>query len=361
MFKRVDKKILYTTLLLIFIGILIFFSASLSVLENIEFFTSVVSKQFIAIFIGLFCALIILKTKFINGQNLRIYSPYILIIALIIQLLVLVPNIGLELHGAKRWIDLGIISIQPSEFFKYAIILFLSAVLATQGKKLKKFKRFFLIGGIFFIPILLFYLHIKDLGTLLIISATFFVIFLLSACKKWHLFSVILIAGTLTIFVIYNFVPHAQDRIDNFLNEEIKSFQNKQMILTIGSGEITGRGFGSSIQKYSGLIPEPLADSIFPVFAEETGFIGSSILIILFFLLSLFILLVARKNKNSFEKMIIVGFGFLILFPVFYNIASSMNLVPLSGMPITFISKGGTSMVFAIIAIAIILQLSKRK
>ena len=132
------------------------------------------------------------------------------------------------------------------------------------------------------------------------------------------------------------------------------------MIYTIGSGELTGRGFGGSLQKYSGLIPEPLGDSIFPIYAEETGFIGSIFLIFLFTLLTFLILRRAKELKQPFDKMIVSGLTVLIMFPAFYNISASLSLVPLSGMPITFISKGGTSITMAIIIMGVILRILKK-
>ncbi|MCK5588750.1 MAG: FtsW/RodA/SpoVE family cell cycle protein [Candidatus Pacebacteria bacterium] len=364
MFKKLDKGILYMTFIMIFVGIIIFFSASLSGLENTDFFASIFLKQIVAIFLGLAIFFFLIKTKSFSSQSLRKYSVYIFFVTAIIQLLVLVPNIGLEYKGAMRWIDLGVISIQPSEFFKYSLIIFFSAVIATRGEKLKKFKNFLILGTIFTLPVSAFFIYIHDFGTLMSILLAYFIILLLSANKNWHLFLVTLIGGISIGFLAYNFVPYAQHRIDNFLSQnkiEQASYHNKQMIYTIGAGQITGRGYGASLQKYSGLIPEPLGDSIFPIYAEEVGFVGSVILIILFFFLSFFIFISAKKRKNSFEKMTMAGLGTLIIFPIFYNISASMSLVPLSGMPITFISKGGTAIFSAIVIMGLLLRISRER
>ena len=269
MFKKLDKSILYTTLIILFGGMMILFSAALPELENANFFNSIFLKQIIAILGGIIVFLILMKAQFITALNLRKYSLHIFFIASLLQILVLVPNIGLEYKGASRWIDLHFISIQPSEFFKYAVVLFFSAVVATQGKKLQKFKKFLLLGSLFTIPLSAFFIYIHDFGTLLSILFAFLVILILSANKNWHLFMVTLVAGSLISFLAYSFVPYAHTRIDNFINQDKKvenhTYQNRQMIYTIGSGQITGRGYGGSLQKYSGLIPEPLGDSIFPV------------------------------------------------------------------------------------------------
>ena len=130
--------------------------------------------------------------------------------------------------------------------------------------------------------------------------------------------------------------------------------------MTIGSGQIFGRGFGGSLQKFSGLLPELMGDSIFAVYAEETGFIGSVILIILFLILFYFILKAAKKIKSPFEKNVVVGLATIIIFPTFFNIAATMSLVPLSGIPIPFVSKGGSVTLTAFISLGIILFYTKK-
>jgi cell division protein FtsW (lipid II flippase) len=166
--------------------------------------------------------------------------------------------------------------------------------------------------------------------------------------------------------VLYYFVPYVHDRLEVYIDPASADLQNdyyqlNQMIITTGSGEITGRGFGSSLQKFSGLLPEPLGDSIFAVYSEEFGFVGSVFLLLLFLLFLLFILSSAKKIKNNFEKMVVVGLGTMIIFPVFYNIGSSLGVVPLSGMPITFISKGGTAIFSALIMMGVILALTRKR
>ncbi len=365
-FNKLNKGILYTTLFLVVFGLFIFFSASLSSVKDMDFFIPVFFKQLIAVTIGLAVMFYIANSKKITGLWLRTYSAYMFIAALTIQLLVVIPGTSLELKGAKRWADLGIVSIQPSEIFKYFFIIFFVAIVTTLGIKLRKFKTFAILSLVLLVPLSAFFFYIRDLGTLLGILFSVAVVFLIS---KAHYRYVIIpaIAGFVILLpLLYFFVPYVNERLEVYINPENVDLQDShyqlnQMKITIGSGEITGRGFGSSLQKFSGLLPEPLGDSIFPVYSEEFGFVGSVFLILLFLILLFFILYSAKGLKNNFEIMVVAGLGILIVFPAFYNIAASLGIVPLSGMPITFISKGGTAIFAALLTMGIILNITRKK
>lgn len=364
--SKLNKGILYTTLLLLVVGVFIFFSASLSNLKNMDFFFSIFFKQIIAVFVGLSGMIYIATSKKISGLWLRKNSAYIFFAAIALQLLVLIPGIGLELKGAKRWADLGILSIQPSEIFKYIFIIFFAAVVATLGIKLKKFKSFAIVSALAFLPLVGFFYYIHDFGTLLGIFSAVAVVLLVSHTRYRYVVAPAIAGFVILLPLLYFFVPYVHERLEVYINPENADLQNdyyqlNQMLTTVGSGEITGRGFGSSLQKFSGLLPEPLGDSIFAVYAEEFGFMGSVFLITLFTLLLFFIIHAAKKLKNNFEKMVVAGLGVLIVFPAFYNIGAALGVVPLSGMPITFVSKGGTAIFAALLAVGIILNITKKK
>lgn len=297
---------------------------------------------------------------------MRLHSGNIFIAAIILQLLVVVPGIGLELKGAKRWADLGVLSIQPSEIFKYIFIIFFAAVVATMGIKLKKFKTLVTFSGLAFIPLIGFFYYIHDFGTLLGIFSAVAVVLFISHAKYRYVVAPAIVVFVVFLPLLYFFVPYVHERLEVYINPENADLQNdyyqlNQMLTTVGSGEITGRGFGSSLQKFSRLLPEPLGDSIFAVYAEEFGFVGSVFLILLFTTLLFFILYAAKKLKNNFERMVVAGLGVLVVFPAFYNIGAALGVVPLSGMPITFVSKGGTAIFAALLAMGIILNITKKK
>ena len=370
MLKKIDKKILYTTLILVFLGILIFFSASLPSLKNTEFFISIFSKQMIAFLLGLLVLFAIINLKFFNGPWLKRNALYIFIFGSILQVLVLVPEVGITLKGAQRWVSFDFITIQPSEFFKYTFIIFFSALVVTLGSKLKKWWIFLVFLFFVFVPIFIFFLYIRDLGTLTTISFASLAVLLISKIEYRKIF--LSIIGTLVILLplLYFSIPYVHDRLEVYINPQKSDTQNEgwqtsQMVITTGSGELSGRGYAGSLQKYSGNLPEYLGDSIFAVYSEEFGFLGSILLIFLFILWLFFILQAAQKIKNSrnsdFQKMVIVGFAILLIFPVFYNIGSVLGVVPLSGMPITFVSKGGTAIFSALVAIGNNFSVNKKK
>lgn len=191
------------------------------------------------------------------------------------------------------------------------------------------------------------------------------VILFIAKTKISHIFLSLFFGIIISVSVIWIFVPHGQERLENFINPAAAdnlgaNYQNHQMLMTVGSGQLYGRGFGGSLQKFSGLLPEILGDSIFAVYAEETGFIGSTFLILLFLLLFYFILKASKKVKNQFEKNVIVGLAIIIIFPTFFNIAATMSLVPLSGIPIPFVSKGGSVILATFISLGIILFYTKK-
>ncbi len=262
--------------------------------------------------------------------------------------------------------DLGLISIQPSELFKYIFIIFLSSVLLAYRKELKRAKNYFLFIAILFLPLLVFYFYIHDFGTLLNILFASLVVMLLVGIK--YRFVLIPVLGALFIFLplLYFFVPYVHDRLEVYFSPEnadilAEGYQLNQSLITIGSGQFAGRGFGSSLQKYQGLIPEPLGDSIFAIFAEEFGFLGSSLLLVSFLILLFFIFRGAERASDSYSKMIVAGFGTLLVFPAFYNIGAALGVVPLSGMPITFVSKGGTAVFASLLAVGIILRILRSR
>lgn len=231
---------------------------------------------------------------------------------------------------------------------------------------MKKFKTFLIVVLLMLVPLFTFFYYINDYGTIMMIFSAAFVVLLVSHVRYRHV--ILPTIGLLVILLplVYFHVPYVKERLEVYINPESADlldnyYQQNQMLITIGSGEISGRGFGSSIQKFSGTLPEPLGDSIFAVYSEEFGFVGSVFLITLFLLLLFFIIYAAKNLKSSFEKMTVSGLGILVVFPAFYNIGAALALVPLSGMPISFVSKGGTAMFAALLAIGIILNITKKK
>lgn len=360
--KSPDKPFLILSLALGFIGFLLFFSVALGTLNSTTNFLLLITKQFIALGIGVAVMLFLAYSPLVNYQKLKYHSLLIFVAMVVLQLLVFVPGIGVEINGAQRWISLGVTNIQPSELLKIATIVFLAALLAQYGKKMKRLSSLVIVcalslGVVFFILFLA-----KDIGTILVIAIASFFVLAISETSNTKLFGLAGLGAGFLLLLIFFFRRYAWDRLLSFFgvtDDALGSdFQIDQSLYTIGSGEIFGRGFGQSLQKFA-YLPEPLNDSIFAVIAEESGFIGSVILIMLFTAFILRGLSIARRAKDAFGTYIITGLVLLIGAQCFINIAAMLKLFPLSGMPLLFISHGGTALVATYICVGLILNVSR--
>ncbi|NTV41477.1 MAG: cell division protein FtsW [Candidatus Moranbacteria bacterium] len=253
-------------------------------------------------------------------------------------------------------------SFQHSEMSKLAIILYLAAWFESKGQQ--KIKDVF-EGLLPFLGImgLIGFLIIKqpDMGTLGVVVLTSFSVFFVSGAKLKHLFSMGIL-GSFLLWLLIKLEPYRFDRISAFLEPGADpkgiGYQISQALLAIGSGGFWGLGLGHSRQKFN-YLPEPVGDSIFAVIGEELGFIGAIFLIILFVTLAFRGLRIAKNAPDIFGKLIATGVTMWIILQAFINIGANIALVPLTGIPLPFISYGGTSLVFLMAAVGILLNISK--
>lgn len=284
-------------------------------------------------------------------------------ISLILLVLVFVPGIGSRLYGASRWLQLGPISFQPSEMAKLSIIIYLAAWLESRGTK--RIKDFF-EGFLPFVGILALvgFLIIKqpDMGTLGVIVITMLAMFFSSGSKLSHLFWMA-IGGIASFFMLIKLAPYRLNRLLIFLNPEMDpkgiGYHINQALIAVGSGGILGLGLGHSRQKFY-YLPEPVGDSIFAVLAEELGLLGSVALVMLFLLFALRGLKIARSASDDFGKLLGIGITSWVIFQAFINICAITSIIPLTGVPLPFISYGGTSIVFLLAGAGILLNISKQ-
>jgi len=277
---------------------------------------------------------------------------------LILMILVFIPGLGIFSGGASRWINLGFTTFQPSEILKLSFIVYLSAWLANRADK----KTSFLIPFLSVLAVMIVLLSLQsDLSTLVIIIATAIVMFFLSNSSIWHNILLILICGG-GLSALIKFAPYRMKRILVFLNPDLDpmgmGYQISQILIAIGSGGISGLGLGMSSQRF-GFIPQTMTDSIFAIFAEETGFIGSLILIFLFLFFFWAGLRIAKRSKDKFTKLLVMGISCWICLQGFINIGAMISLLPLTGIPLPFISYGGSHLVSELIAVGVILNISK--
>lgn len=290
-------------------------------------------------------------------------SVPIFFLSLVFLALVFIPGLGNKLYGASRWLQLGPFSFQPSEMAKLSVIIYLAAWLESRGER--RIKDFF-EGFLPFIGILglIGFLIIKqpDMGTFGVIVITMIIMFFSSGSKLSHLFWMA-IGGIIGFFALIKIAPYRLNRILTFLNPELDpkgiGYHINQALIAVGSGGILGLGLGHSRQKFY-YLPEPVGDSIFAVLAEEIGFIGSLILVILFILFALRGFKIAKNSPDDFGKLLGIGITSWVIVQSFINISAITSIIPLTGVPLPFISYGGTSILFLLAGVGILLNISKQ-
>jgi cell division protein FtsW len=358
---KIDRVLLLITLLLILAGFLVFISASLGLLSRDGAdFSHVVLKQ-LAILVGGFVLMFIISK--VNYHHWRKLSPLFFLLAIIVTSLVFIPGLGMEFGGAKRWISLPAIpSIQPSEILKLATIMFLAAWLAVReraGKLIPGLGGFLAITGLTGALLL----SQPDTGTFMVIVAASLAVFLFAGGRWLHILTILLI-GVLAVATMAYFRPYVRERIITFIDPSHdalgSSYQVTQSMIAIGSGGITGRGFGQSIQKFN-YLPEPIGDSIFAVAGEEFGLAGGVTLIGLFLLFCLWGLKIAARTSDPFGRLLAGGIVILITAQAGINIASMLGLIPLTGVPLPFISQGGTALMIVLVQVGVLMNISRRK
>jgi len=359
--RPLDTPFLLVFCGLIVFGLLIFTSAALGLLaRDGATFTSVAVNQLLLGFLLGGIGLII--TSRIDYKLWRPYTPYFFGLAIFLTLLTFVPGIGLELKGASRWLNLGPVSFQPVEFLKLALVGFLAAVYAGNYRKIDTVKGGVLpllaiTGGSAFIVLLQ-----PDTASGMMLVFAGAAMFFAGGGRILHMVMLGLVVLGLVggAAVAY---PHVRDRLVTYLDQTSDplgtGYQITQSLIAVGSGGLTGRGFGQSIEKFS-YLPEPIGDSIFAVAAEEFGFVGSVLLIGFYSAFAILGLRIAARAQDPFGGLIAVGLTTLIVGQSFFNIASALALVPLVGVPLIFVSHGGTALAIALIEVGILLSVSRR-
>ncbi|MCI5050836.1 MAG: FtsW/RodA/SpoVE family cell cycle protein [Candidatus Pacebacteria bacterium] len=355
-----DKKFLWVTFILLGVGLITFISTSLGIYtENkAQFYAMMIRHVGFGVVGGIG---VMFAISHIHYSFWKKMAPYIFIAGIIITLLVFTP-LGFSHGGARRWISLGFISFQPAELLKFAVIVFLSAWFAHYKDKITTWK-YGLLPFLGFLG-LAFVTLIKqpDSGTIALIGIVAFIIYWLRGASWKHIFAVIAI-GTIFIGTYIAINPYIIERLKTFADPNRdpfgSSYQIRQSRIAIGAGQLYGRGLGQSVHKFGPYLPESNSDSIFAIFAEEYGFIGGFILITLYGIFTFFGFKIARHAPSEFAQNLVVGIILLIVIQVFFNIAAISGLVPLSGLPLIFMSNGGTALLVTLAQLGIVLNISK--
>ena len=365
--NKVDYILVITVLTLLTIGVVMVLSASApSALSMTKSSYTYFFKQFGFAIAGLCIMYIVSKIDY------RIYKKYywvIYIISVLILLLVLVPHLGVEVKGARRWIKLpGIGQFQPSEITKIGMILFYAGYLTDHKDDLKDFSKGFLLPLTFvLIPMGILYVFQNHLIVCLVIGAITCVMMLIAGSRMLH-FVLVGLLGIAGVggYLAKNLTSESDsfriDRILVFLNPWSDAtgtgYQMIQSLYAIGSGGLFGVGLGNSKQKYL-YIPEPQNDFIFAIIAEELGFVGCAVIILLFAVFVWRGIVIAMKAPDMYGSLIAVGITTLVAVQAVINIAVVTGSIPTTGMALPFISYGGTSLVILLVAVGILLNISR--
>ena len=348
-----DYVLLFVVLLLVGFGLVMVYSTS-SYKAYLDFGDSgyYFKRQLLFSLVG-FVALVVVSK--INYQKWKRFSGLIYLIMLVLQIAVLF--LGLDSHGAKRWIQIGPISFQPSEFAKIGMILFMAHLISNKANIIKKFMELIKIYVVGLIIIGL--IAIENLSTAIVIMAIIIVMTFITSPKYKQFF----ILGFLAILLVAVFIASAGyrgERIDAWLDPENheKGYQTMQSLYAIGSGGIFGKGLGQSMQKL-GFIPESHNDMIFSVVCEELGLFGAICVITLFIILIWRCVIVADNARDLYGSLIVIGVMTHIAVQVIINLAVVTNTMPNTGISLPFISYGGTSIVFLLGEIGLALSVSR--
>lgn len=351
--------LLLSTISITIFGIIMIYSAS-SIWANYRFNDSFhfAKLQLLFFLIGLVGLYISFKTDYLLYNK---YANLILGISILLLIIVLIPGIGSLKNGSRSWIKIGSFGLQPSEFAKLGMIIFLAKYLSHNQKELVSIKNgvlpIFIIIGIVFGLIMLE----PDFGSAMVMTLSLMMIIFTSGVKL-SFFASLGLLGIIGIVGLIIIAPYRLKRIISFLNpwsDPLGSgYQIIQSLYAIGPGGLFGMGFGNSIQKQF-YLPEPQTDFIFSIISEEFGFLGVLIVACLFTIIFYLILKISMKQKDLFAKYLCFGLGMQIIMQALLNLCVVVGLIPVTGVTLPFISYGGSSLLVSMISIGIILNISK--
>ncbi len=359
---RIDKTLATLLAIIVVGGSLIFASAAFGLLARGQSGMSSVVFSHLVLGIGAGLAALLFTATF-DYHNWRRLAPYLFALALGATALVFVPHVGAAHGGGRRWITLFGASAQPSEALKLGGIIMAAAYFSFARGKVAS-----LLWGpggflaILALPAFILILQ-PDLGTLGVVSAAMFAVYIAAGARFRDILLICCIAF-LGLGLLVFAKPYVRDRVMTFFypaqGQQVEGYQIKQALIAIGSGGITGRGLGQGVQKFT-YLPEPMGDSIFAVLGEELGFAGAAGLVILFLLFALRGYMVATHAPDFFGGLLAVGISTYLASEAFINIAAMLGVFPLTGIPLTFISQGGSAMLVSLASAGILLSISRRR
>lgn len=301
---------------------------------------------------------------FISNINYKFWQKNaftFFVISIILLLMIYIKGMGVHLSGAQRWLQIGPLSIQPSEIVKLSFIIYISAWLDSKSRLIHNFNEGIMPLAITLLFVIYLIIKQPDMGTVLVISVIAGIVFYISEASMKYIISALMI-GFLIFFILIKISPYRLERLETYLkpdNDTLGSgYQINQSLLAIGSGGLWGLGFGNSKQKYL-YLPQPHSDAIFAIMVEELGFIRTSGVLLIFLILILRLTKICLIIDDPFARFFVSGVTAWIAFQTLINISAIVGLVPLTGIPLPFISAGGSSLVMLFAGLGIVYNISK--
>ncbi len=351
--KQIDLGLLLTAVALVAFGLMMVYDASaIAGLKDFKDSLYYIRQQLIWVAVGVASMIFFINFDY---KKFKLFSVPLFFFSLLLLLAVFIPGLGVSGGGAHRWLRLGMVTIQPAEIIKLTGVIYLAVLFE---KKVRLIPFLALIGGVSLITAVLQ----KDLGSTVVFVMTSAVLYFASGGSIWH-FIIAAPVGALAFLLLVLTSGYRSKRIlaflDPFSDPQGYTYHISQVLIALGSGGLFGLGLGHSRQKFE-YIPEVSTDSIFGIIGEEIGFVGASLVIGLFVMLLMRGFRIAQNCQDNFGRILAIGLTSWLGVQAIVNLSSMTSLLPLSGVPLPFISYGGSALVVNLTAIGILLNISKQ-
>jgi len=355
-----DKKLIVTIIGLLIFGLIMLFSAS-SVVGYVKGGSSLyfLKHQLFGLAVGLPLLIILARIDYHRFKPLALYA---LVACFFLLILVFIPGLSANYGKASNWINVFGFSFQPSEFVKILFLIYLAAWLEVKADKVNSLRES--IGPLLIIVAIISFLMLKqpDLGTLSIILGSSFIVYFVAGIK-WRYIMVVFAIVAVGLLALVSIKSNKMERIECFKNPEANAsgecYQLNQSLIAIGSGGFWGRGLGESRQKFM-YLPEVWSDSIFAIIAEEVGFIFSLALIAAYLFLAYRGIIIASRAPDLFGRYLAVGISAWVVVQAILNIGGAINFIPMTGVPLPFVSSGGSALMALLAAMGILINISRQ-
>lgn len=351
--KQIDLPLLLSLGVLVVFGLMMVYDASaIQGMRDFKDSLYYIRQQLLWVALGIGAMVFFI---YFDYKRLKLFGVPLLFISLALLLAVFIPGLGVSGGGAHRWLSLGFITVQPAEIIKLTGVIYLAMLFE---KRVRLFPFVMLLGAVTLITAVLQ----KDLGSSIVFVLTAATIYFAAGGTLWH-FLIVVPAGLLASLALVLTSSYRIKRVlallDPFSDPQGYTYHISQVLIALGSGGLFGLGFGHSRQKFE-YIPEVSTDSIFGIIGEEIGFIGASLLIVLFVFLLTRGFKIAANTEDNFGKILALGLTAWIGIQAIVNLSSMTALLPLTGVPLPFISYGGSALVANMVAVGILLNISKQ-